>query len=385
MKYLVVAYWHDSRFKNKPGGLIRMFELADNLLDMGHDVAMVLPKLGFPKAQTRARVIEIPFLDIPILRPLCFHVLSTLYLLSANPGRIDCLYVRQMNSFLPFLVSRMFGIFSYFELPNDPYRGYSLESPGKRLIIEVIDRLCVTLADRIVVLSLWSKKRLHAMGDVPLAKILVFPSGTDTELFTPRDPAACRRELNLDPSYYYVGFIGSFLEYQGIDTLIDVAPSILKKIPTTRFLLVGDGPMRKSWENRARKQGVRDYFLFIGHVPYRQVPAYLGAMDVCVAPHHADTNQASPVKLFDYMAAGRPIVASDIEVVREIIGDSRCAVLFNPEDDKHLGFCITSILQNPVWAKDLGEKGRSFCVSNYDRKMVTRKLFTAGGSDDQKG
>ena len=375
MKILIVAYWHDPRFKKKPGGLIRMFELADNLTDLGHHVTLVLPKLGFPQTQTHARVVAIPFLDLPFLRPLSFHFLSSICLLFLCLKKVNIMYVRQMNSFLPLLIARLYGIFAYFEIPNDPYIGYSLIGKYKRRLVKGIDSFCMRLCDKIVVLSEWSKKRINTLGGIPLSKILVFPSGTDTELFHPMKKEDCCLKLGLDPSCRYVGFIGSFLVYQGINLLIDAAPLILKKIPDTLFLLVGDGPMRTDWEKKVQGKALQDNFIFTGHVPYRNVPNYIGAMDVCVAPHQGETNQASPVKLFDYMASGRPIVASDIEVVREIVADSGCAVLVVPKRAEDIAKAIITLLRYNNLRKDLSVKGRDYAVDHYDRRKLTAALF----------
>ena len=376
MKIIIVAYWHDPRFKKKSGGLIRMFELADNLMGLGHHVTMVLPKLGFPQTQTHARVVAVPFLDLPFLRPLSFHFLSSLCLLVLCLKKVNFMYVRQMNSFLPLLIAKLFGISSYFEIPNDPYIGYSLINKFKQWPVKLIDKLCMRLCDRVVVLSEWSKRRINAIGGIPLSNILVFPSGTDTELFHPIEKEHACQKLGLDPSCNYVGFIGSFLAYQGIDILIDAAPLVLEKIPNTRFLLVGDGPLRAAWEKKAQEEGVKDHFIFTGHVPYREVPSYIGAMDICVAPHHADTNQASPVKLFDYMAAGRPIIASDIEVVREIIADSECAVLTPPNHPEVLAEKIVALIDNETLRHKLGENGRRCAKEKYDRKILTKNIFS---------
>ncbi|MBW6499459.1 MAG: glycosyltransferase family 4 protein [Bacteroidales bacterium] len=375
MNILIVAYWHDPRFKKKPGGLIRMFELADNLTDLGHHVTMVLPKLGFPETQTRARVVAIPFWDLPMLRPLSFHLILSITLLYMCLTKTDFIYVRQMNSFLPLLIAKFYGRQSYFEIPNDPYIGYSLINKTKRWAVKLIDTICMHLADKIIVLSDWSKTRLHVLGRVPISKILVFPSGTDTELFHPiRKEDACRK-LKLSPASLYVGFIGSFFAYQGIDILIEAAPLVLEKIPDTRFLLVGDGPMRIAWEKKVQEKDVQSRFIFTGHVPYQEVPNYIGAMDVCVAPHHQETNQASPVKLFDYMASGRPIVASDIDVVREIVKDSGCAILPEPGDAKSFAQGILFLLENHEVKQQMAEKARKYAVMYYDRKTLTKSLF----------
>ena len=375
LNIIIMAYWHDPRFKKKPGGLIRMFELADNLTDLGHRVTLVLPKLGYPQKQTRAHVIAVSFLDLPLLRPLSFHFLSTLRLLFLCLNKIDIMYIRQMNSFLPFLVAKAYGIYSHFEIPNDPYIGYSLDGKYKRLVVKGMDSLCMRLCNRIIVLSEWSRKRINALGGIPLSKILVFPSGTDTDLFHPIEKEDACRKLGLDPSCSYVGFIGSFLAYQGINILIDSAPLILKKIPNTRFLLVGDGPMKEILEKATQEQNIQNQFIFTGNIPYRDVPNYIGAMDVCVAPFCRETNQASPVKLFDYMASGRPIVASDIDVVREIVADSGCAILTAPDKPESLAGGILSLLEDSRLRMNLAEKGRKYAVEHYDRKRLTKCLF----------
>lgn len=353
-----------------------MFELADNLMGLGHHVTMVLPKLGSPQTQTHARVVAVPFLDLPFLRPLSYHLLSSLCLLCLCLGKVNIMYVRQMNSFLPLLIANLLNISSYFEIPNDPYIGYSLISKYKQWPVKLIDALCMRLCDRVVVLSEWSKRRINIMGDIPLSDILVFPSGTDTDLFHPMDKDRACQKIGLNPSYDYVGFIGSFLPYQGIDILIDAAPLVLERIPSVRFLLVGDGPMRIPWEKKALEKGLKDHFVFTGHVHYRNVPDYIGAMDICVAPHHEETNQASPVKLFDYMASGRPIVASDIEVVREIVGDSGCAILTPPDDSDALAKGIILLLTDMMLRVDMADNGRKHAVVNYDRRYLTKKLFS---------
>ena len=285
------------------------------------------------------------------------------------------MYVRQMNSFLPLLIAKLFCISSYFEIPNDPFIGYSLINKYKQLPVKLIDKLCMCLCDRVVVLSDWSKRRINTMGGIPLSNIMVSPSGTDTELFHPMEKEHSCQKLGLDPTCNYVGFIGSFLAYQGIDILIDAAPLVLEKIPNARFLLVGDGPMRAAWEKQAQEEGIQDHFIFTGHVPYREVPNYIGAMDVCVAPHHQETNQASPVKLFDYMASGRPIVASDIEVVREIVADSECAILVTPNSAKDIAEVVIRLLKDANLRVELAVEGREYAVGHYDRRKLTVALF----------
>ena len=90
----IFAYWHDPRFKKKVGGLIKIFDLADNLTRLGNRVNLFLPKIGYPRKQTISRVIEVPFIDLPIIRPLSFHLLSTVFMLIKVLERPDIIYKR---------------------------------------------------------------------------------------------------------------------------------------------------------------------------------------------------------------------------------------------------------------------------------------------------
>jgi len=184
----------------------------------------------------------------------------------------------------------------------------------------------------------------------------------------------CCIKLGFDSSFFYVGFVGSFFFHQGLDTLIDSAPNILQKYKNTRFLLVGDGPMMDVWKQKVNREGLERAFVFSGQIPYKKVPEYVGVMDICVAPHRKDTNQASPVKIFDYMACGRPIVASNIEVVREITNTNECAVLVSPEQSDELARAIIILIGDNKRRKEMGQKARNYAVHNFDRRKIIGDL-----------
>jgi glycosyltransferase involved in cell wall biosynthesis len=375
LTFFFIAYYHDPRLIRKVGGLIRVFDLADNLVKSGHQVTLFLPKLGAPRKQTLAEVVEVPFVDIPLLRPLSFHFISTILLLVNMTTSVDFLYVRQMNSFLPLFLAKLYHIPTIFEIPNDPYLAYQSYSLTKRSIIRFTDRLSMLMADMIIVLSKWSRQRITQFGKIPLSRISVLPSGTDTVLFRPLSKEDCCARLGLDPSFLYVGFVGSFLSHQGVETLIDSAPRVLANCAHLRFLLVGDGPMMRAWQKKVSEKGLQTAFSFCGQIPYQEVPEYIGAMDICVAPHRKDTNQASPVKIFDYMACARPIVASDIEVIREIVEDSGCAVLVAPERPDQLAMAIISLLKDEKAAKAMSLKAREYVVTRFDRRKISEELI----------
>lgn len=104
-------------------------------------------------------------------------------------------------------------------------------------------------------------------------------------LFRPLKKEECCHKIGIDPSFFYIGFVGSFFIHQGINTLIDAAPGILSKFTNTRFLLIGDGPMMDTWKNKVNQKGLQEAFIFTCQVSYKKVPEYICAMDIWAAPH----------------------------------------------------------------------------------------------------
>ena len=352
-----------------------MFKLGTNLHRLGHEPTLFLPKLGNPQTQTSARVVEIPYIDFSFLRPLSFQILCAFVLLCRSLRDTDLFYVRQMNSFLPHMIAKLGKIPVIYEIPNDVFSVPSRQNIIKKAIVNWIDKLCIQMSCRIIVLSEWSRERLHRLGKVPAKKILVLPSGTDTELFKPKNKKDSCKHVDLDPEFIYIGFVGSFFHFQGIDTLIRAAPTILRGSANLKFLLVGDGPMMKSWKSAVAADGLQDHFIFTGQVPYKSVPLYIGAMDICVAPHTKISNQSSPVKIFDYMACARPIIASDIEVVREITGNSGCALLVPPGEAISLAKNVIRLIKDEPLREEMGRNGRQFACRNYDRFKITQDFL----------
>ncbi|MFC1826159.1 glycosyltransferase, partial [Thermodesulfobacteriota bacterium] len=172
----------------------------------------------------------------------------------------------------------------------------------------------------------------------------------------------------------YIGFAGTFFEHQGIDTLIDAAPQIVKQFPDTYFVLVGDGPMKEAWKNKIAEMGLSSYFIFTGQVEYQDVPLYLGVMDICVAPLIQQAGSRSPVKVFDYLSCGRPVVMSDVANTGELFKSSGAVVLIQPEDRVSLSENIIQLLENEAICEKMGKKGREFVLSKYDRKKLAKTV-----------
>ncbi len=373
------SYWHDKRFINRVGGPIKVWELSDNLTSMGHTVYLFVPKLGFPELQTSAKVQVVPFIDLPVIRFLSFQVFSIFLslLMIAREGKAHIIYVRIMWSFLPMIIGKLLRVPAILEVNDSPHRAYAnIRSVFKRRIVHLIDRISYRLSSYILPVTKKIAEDLHHIDNVPLNRMAIMPSGANTDLFHPHDKIVCCRKLGFDPQKNYVGFIGTFLRYQGIDLLIKCAPFIIQKNPDVMFLLVGDGLMKSTWEEKIKRVGLEAYFIFTGQVLYKEVPIYCSVMDVCVSPFLKEAGEFSPVKVFDYLACGKPVIMSDVSFSGEIFKSSGAVHLVPPEDPISLCQSILRLLGNEDLRSEMGKKGREFVLSKYDRKKIAKTVET---------
>lgn len=377
MTFFLYAYWHDASFKRNVGGPIKVYELASNLSQLGHRVFLFIPKLGYPETQTSAYVVAIPFIDLSVLRFISFQILSFLMCLwfIIKKGRPNIIYVRIMWSFLPMLLGKLFRIPVMLEVNDSPHSGYAnIRNGFKRRLVHLIDRISYRLSGHILPITKKMAIDLHDIDGVPWKSMTILPSGTNTDLFRPLDKFSCCEELGFDPTKKYVGFIGTFFQHQGIDVLIDSAPSIIRKFSDARFLLVGDGAIRATWERKVAERGLIPYFIFTGHVPYQDVPSYCGVMDVCVSPLLKKAGERSPVKVFDYLACRKPVVMSDVANTGKIFKFSGAVYLVPPEDQISLSQSTLQLLENEALCDEMGKKGREFVVLKYDRKKIAKTV-----------
>jgi glycosyltransferase involved in cell wall biosynthesis len=147
----------------------------------------------------------------------------------------------------------------------------------------------------------------------------------------------------------------------------------VEKFEDAAIMFVGGGPGRENLERIARERNFSDRMIFAGHVPNREVPHYIDAMDIGVIPH--SNRYRSPIKMFEYAAAGKPILAPSREPIEAVIGEIQGEYLFEPKSESSLREKITLILNDHEnWAHKgelLRERIRkSYTYGKHGRKIV---------------
>ena len=185
--------------------------------------------------------------------------------------------------------------------------------PLLALLARAADRITMRLASRIVVVSPHLKRRIESLG-VPGSRVLVLPNAVSAEsLDAPADGAAIRARHGAQDALI-VGFVGWFVAWHRLDRLIGEFAALTASDPRLRLMLVGDGTLKAELESQAARLGIAGRIIWTGSVPHAEVPAHIAAMDICVVPH--SNEYRSPIKLFEYMARARAVLAPRVEPSR---------------------------------------------------------------------
>jgi glycosyltransferase involved in cell wall biosynthesis len=243
--------------------------------------------------------------------------------------RPDFLYERYAaNTFAGLSAARRCGIPFVLEV-NSPLAREKAEHDGlffRGLTAGIERRLC-SRADVTLAVTGVLGRILEADG-VPAGKVAVMPNGVRRGFgdgATAGAGAAFRRGLGLPPDAVVAGFVGWFRAWHGLERLLEAAASEAWRRARIHLVLAGDGPAMPELRRRQAALGLGDRVTLCGPVPRRDIEAALAAFDIAVQP--AVTPYACPMKILEYMAAGRAIVAPGSDNVRELLADGATALL----------------------------------------------------------
>lgn len=229
------------------------------------------------------------------------------------------------------------------------------------------EQIEVKAADAIIVISDVLKEQLIEFYNVEENKIYVSPNGVDTDLFNPNiDGSSIRKKYGLEDSFV-IGYSGGFNIYHGIDTLINASKMISEKIQNVKFFLIGDGEYRKHVDEFAEENGLKDKIIVTGLVPFKEVPAHLAACDVLVSPIRTTNNTTffgSPIKTYEYLSMGKPIVATNIGILSKVYTDHVNALVMNENDPFSLTQKVIELFSNRQLADNLQKNARNFALNN---------------------
>ncbi|OGS64299.1 MAG: hypothetical protein A3K59_02425 [Euryarchaeota archaeon RBG_19FT_COMBO_69_17] len=368
MRILFLAL--DINLDRQRGDTVHAMELANGLASIGHAITFVVGAASGHPPTLRSDI---------VLRVVGGSnrrvVRETLAI--AKRSAIDIVYERRSTPKIGFAVKTRRRIPLVMEI-NGILRDelhFQGRADGRTVRGLLKDRLRGALFRRVdgfIVVSEGIKDDLVARHGVDPRRVLVVGNAVNTTRFQPiAKQSACRR-LELESERPRAVFVGNLVEWRDFESLLQATRVLLETVPMFELLVVGDGPARGSFEARAKALLPARTVRFAGEVPHTDVPFHIAASDFGLLPERVRSLDISPLKLFEYLSCGRPVVAFDVPGL-DIVRTLGTGILVPPGDPGTLAAAMARLIGSPELVQEMGRTGRAFVERERSWSSVARK------------
>jgi glycosyltransferase involved in cell wall biosynthesis len=281
-------------------------------------------------------------------------------------GRYDVVHTHSSKAgILGRIAARLAGVETVVHtlhgLAFHPY-----QAAWKNALYVRLKRLVAPLSDVIIAVSQRTIDGALAAGiGKPDQYVKVF-SGIELEGFlgagTRLTVEEARRRLSIPETAPVVGKVGRLFPLKGHDAFLQAAARIAAELPECRFLLVGDGVLRRELEGEVLRLSIEDRTIFAGLVPPEEVPLYIQAMDVVV---HTSLREGIARVIPQAGAVGKPVVAYELDGAPEVVREGFSGFLLPPGDIEGVARRTLELLRDPSLRKEMGARGRAFAAEHY--------------------
>jgi glycosyltransferase involved in cell wall biosynthesis len=227
-------------------------------------------------------------------------------------------------------------------------------------------------ADHVFVVSTPLKRHLVDQVGVPAGRITVLPNGANPRTFDPRtdgDPIRARHGIS---NRIVIGFVGILRPWHGMEMLLDAFTELCGKHDNLHLLVVGDGPIQDDLKAQALATGVADRVTFTGRLSHTEVRDHVAAFDIAVSPKA--TFYASPMKILEYMAMAKPVIAPAMDNIRDIIDDRRTGILFEEGSVSNLRDALDRLARDEGLRRTLGLAARAEIDADRNWRTLARRV-----------
>jgi len=223
----------------------------------------------------------------------------------------------------------------------------------------------------IVTISNYSLEKIQKYYGIDQSKVRIVPNGVDIEKFKPRDPQAIRQKLGLgnEPC---VLFVGSLIPRKGLPFLVEAAKKVIKDQANTKFLIVGEGPLRNQLSDSIETAKLSGNFKFIGNLKDDMLPEIYNCADVFVLP---SIQEGQGIVLLEAQASGKPVVAFDLGGVNEAVQNNETGLLVEKGNIEALADALLKLLTDKTLMEKMGSNGSKFVSENYTWDICAQKML----------
>lgn len=267
-------------------------------------------------------------------------------------------------------VANRAGLPMIYEVRGFPHMSTSSMKPGfeftaRYRLHHAMEIQVATVADHVFAITTGVRDELIRHGVSP-NKITLLPNGINRERFEPRErDAQLEQELEL-AGKTVIGYVGSLVEYEGLNLLIDALAHLLPRHPETVLLIVGDGPMLNTLRHQAHALGIDGAIHFTGSVAPEEVERYYSLIDIAPFPRLGlpVCEIVSPMKPFEALGMEKACVVSSVGALTDIVRDGETGLVFEKDSSASLAQVLGRLIADPELATRLGKQGRKWVLAN---------------------
>ncbi len=348
------------------------------LLRRGHEVDLVLGPQTGPEGSLyrQAEAAGVPLITIDALRRAPYPLLD----LRAGWALVELFRRRRYDvvhthsgkaGFLGRLAARVAGVPLIVHTIHGP-SFYRYQNPVGNWLFTWAERLAGEITTQFISVADAMSEQYLGAGIGEPGQYETIHSGMDVRAFAAARPdPALARSLGIQPGDLVVGKVARLFRLKGHEYLIEAARRIVAREPRTKFLLVGDGIYRDRFARWVARLGLADHFIFAGLVPPTEIPRYLALMDVLV---HLSLREGLPRTLPQALAAGKPVIAFDVDGAREICLPERTGLLLPAGDTEGLVNAVTRLLHDPSARHRMGDEGRALVLAEFGEDLMVDRI-----------
>ena len=394
MKITYITFENMSLHK---GSVVHVKEVIIGLRKLGHHVTLIAPALGkieyvdcfyniYPHAINLIRSLGLKKKSYFISSVVLF-----LYLFKIMP-QSEVIYAREFYAvfvaLLPLLLFKRKLVYEINGLASEEQklRGDSFMNRFFSFILKKGEMLAAKCSNLVVSVTPQITTYLINHFHCKSSKIKVVENGVNIRSFYPISDIALLREwrkkVGIGKDEVVVVFVGNIAPWQGVNILIESAFRLLSQKKKLKFLIVGDGLLKEGLLKKVKDSKWREEIIFLGMKPYEEIPFLINIADICVAPFINERNRktgVSPLKIFEYMACGKPVVASRIEGL-EFIEKEDAGQLVEPDDAINLANALQDLLRNTNKRIEMGQRGLEIARGKFSwdsRALQISKILSA--------
>jgi len=346
------------------GGERHVYEISKRLVLAGHEVDIMHP---YGHSQNVSEPISVRSAYAP--RYPILHYFSVPFLVNFSLAEYDILHVHGLS----WVISHLLAAVLTKELEGTPvvctfHMTSNLERwpwyPFEDLLLES----CLRHVDAFIAVS---NEHGEKWSEVCNKEIAVIPNGVDTNRFNPNvNGESIKKRLGIHGKFTVL-YVGRLAKQKGLEYLLRAVPITLKETKDIAFLIAGEGGLKKELEALAQQLGVNQQVKFLDFIPDSELPKYYAACDVFVLP---SVYEPFGMVLLEAMAAGKPVVATAVGGIPEIVFHGKNGFLVKPKEPKELANAILTLSHHHDLAMSMGQVGRRIVERDYSWEIITARV-----------